>query len=209
MGKSIQSHVADNLPGYARIRRIDYGHQEVMAYTQKDPREYCVLTKRFISDDQGNLTGIDTVRVEWENISGQWKMEEIKGTEKTYSCQLALLALGFLGPQKEVAEAFAVKQDARTNIQTPTGVRRASQTALTIAGLLYYRSRSFRCRRLPSRTIVSNRSPPPPPPSPTPHYPAPSTHTSTHTTHTPSYDLLHIPPSSQTSSTCFKHRKEC
>lgn len=30
------------------------------------------------------------------------------------------LALGFLGPQKEACEAFGVKQDARTNIVTPT-----------------------------------------------------------------------------------------
>lgn len=30
-----------------------------------------------------------------------------------------ILAMGFLGPQKEVISALGVKQDARTNIVTP------------------------------------------------------------------------------------------
>jgi glutamate synthase (NADPH/NADH) len=36
----------------------------------KDPREYCISTKRFIVDDEGKLKGLDTVRVEWTNVSG-------------------------------------------------------------------------------------------------------------------------------------------
>lgn len=131
-----------------------------MAYTQKDPREYCVLTKRFVADDKGNLTGIDTVRVEWENVSGQWKMEEIKGTEQTYPCQLALLALGFLGPQKELAEKFSLKQDARTNIQTPPEVSHP-----TLHSLTPHRAspRTFQASLPPATADAVNRELPPPP----------------------------------------------
>jgi len=107
-------------PTYARIKRTDYGHQEVMAYTQKDPREYCISTKRFVIED-GVLKGLDTVQVEWENVGGQWKMEEVKGSEKFYPADLVLLALGFLGPEKALIEQLGVKQDARTNIATPQG----------------------------------------------------------------------------------------
>lgn len=48
----------------------------------KDPREYCISTKRFVLDDEGKLKGLDTVRVEWQMVSGQWKMEEVMGSEK-------------------------------------------------------------------------------------------------------------------------------
>jgi glutamate synthase (NADPH/NADH) len=38
-----------------------------------------------------------------------------------YPAQLVLLALGFLGPQKELITALGVKQDPRSNILTPNG----------------------------------------------------------------------------------------
>lgn len=41
-----------------------------------------------------------------------------------YPAQLCLLALGFLGPQKECIEALNVKQDPRSNVVTPAGVSR-------------------------------------------------------------------------------------
>jgi glutamate synthase (NADPH/NADH) len=88
----------------------------------KDPREYCISTKRFVLDDEGKLAGLDTVKVEWTEVGGKWNMEEVKGSEKFYPAQLVCLALGFLGPQKEAIAALGVKQDPRTNIQTPTGV---------------------------------------------------------------------------------------
>jgi glutamate synthase (NADPH/NADH) len=60
------------------------------------------------------------VHVEWTTDSGgRRKPEEIPGTEKYYPAQLVFLALGFLGPQKEVLKALGVEQDARWNIKTP------------------------------------------------------------------------------------------
>ena len=46
-------------------------------------------------------------------------MEEVPGSEKYFPAQLVFLALGFLGPQNEIIKALGVKQDARSNIQTP------------------------------------------------------------------------------------------
>jgi glutamate synthase (NADPH/NADH) len=105
-----------------------------------DPREYCISTKEFLLDEQGKLSGLNTgachvysgdltfiswtlrftVRVEWTKDSGgRWKMEEVLGSEKFFPAQLVFLALGFLGPQPEAITALSVKQDARSNIQTP------------------------------------------------------------------------------------------
>lgn len=64
------------------------------------------------------------VRVEWTKDSGgRWKMEEVPDSEKFFSAQLVFLALGFLGPQNQVLQALNIKQDARSNVQTPAKVR--------------------------------------------------------------------------------------
>jgi glutamate synthase (NADPH/NADH) len=49
-------------------------------------------------------------------------MEETPGSEKFFPAQLVFLALGFLGPENTVIKALDVKQDARSNIQTPPKV---------------------------------------------------------------------------------------
>jgi glutamate synthase (NADH) len=71
------------------------------------------------------LTSPRIVRVEWTRDSGgRWKMEEIPGSEKFFPAQLVFLALGFLGPESTLIKALNIKQDARSNIQTPPKVRR-------------------------------------------------------------------------------------
>jgi len=118
-----------------------------------DPREYCISTKEFILDDEGKLKGLNTVRVEWTKDSGgRWKMEEVPDSEKFFPAQLVFLALGFLGPQNEVLQSLGVKQDARSNVQTPPKVRfrindifRAYELRIFVE-ILDQRRRCFRCR---------------------------------------------------------------
>ncbi|XP_006458247.1 NADPH-dependent glutamate synthase [Agaricus bisporus var. bisporus H97] len=107
-------------PQWPRIFRADYGHIEVAAHFGHDPREYCISTKDFVVDEDNNLTGLNTVRVEWTKDSGgRWKMEEVPGSEKFFPAQLVFLALGFMGPEANVVKDLGLKQDARSNIQTP------------------------------------------------------------------------------------------
>jgi len=107
-------------PQWPRIFRTDYGHTEVAAHFGNDPREYSISTKEFVTDEDGNLKGLQTVRVEWTKDSGgRWTTEDMPGSEKYYPAELVFLALGFLGPQPEGIEALGVIQDARSNIKTP------------------------------------------------------------------------------------------
>lgn len=46
-------------------------------------------------------------------------MEEVPGSEKFFPAQLVFLALGFLGPEADLIKTLSVKQDGRSNIQTP------------------------------------------------------------------------------------------
>ena len=108
-------------PQWPRIFRVDYGHDEVSARFGDDPRTYCILTKDFVDDGQGNVTGIRTVNVEWTQVDGQWQMAELPETEKTWDADLVLLAMGFLGPEHYLAESLGVDLDDRSNYQATHG----------------------------------------------------------------------------------------
>ncbi|KAK9472939.1 uncharacterized protein V1510DRAFT_402632 [Dipodascopsis tothii] len=106
-------------PQWPRIFRIDYGHSEVAAHYGKDPREYCIMSKEFVGDDNGNVKGIKTVRVEWtKNESGAWQMNQVPGSEEFFPAEVVLLSMGFVGPE---AQNLEVKRDGRGNVETPLG----------------------------------------------------------------------------------------
>jgi hypothetical protein len=50
-------------------------------------------------------------------------MEEVPGSAKFFPAQLVFLALGFLGPQVDIIKSLGLRQDARSNIQTPNKAR--------------------------------------------------------------------------------------
>jgi len=109
-------------PTWPRIFRVDYGHTEVASHFGKDPREYCISTKDFTMDDEGNLTGLHTVRVEWtKDHSGAWKMAEVPNSQEFFPAELCLLALGFLGPEESAIKTLGIEQDGRSNIKTAKG----------------------------------------------------------------------------------------
>jgi glutamate synthase (NADPH/NADH) small chain len=79
-------------------------------------RNWLINTKEFISNEKGELIGLKTVKVEWKINPGERpQLIEIEGTEKTWPCDLALLALGFTGPESTLSEQLGVKVDSRSN----------------------------------------------------------------------------------------------
>lgn len=72
-------------PQWPKIYRIDYGHEEAQLKWNDDPRIYEISSKTFNGDENGNVTGIDTVRVNWtKNDKGGWVMNEQPGTETKF-----------------------------------------------------------------------------------------------------------------------------
>ncbi len=109
-------------PEWPRIFRVDYGHEEASAKFGRDPREYQILSKEFLVDENGNLRGIKTINVQWmKSDDGGWKMSEVEGSEKEWPAQLILLAMGFLGPEQYIAESLGVEVDPRSNFQAIHG----------------------------------------------------------------------------------------
>ncbi|RHZ49162.1 hypothetical protein Glove_529g38 [Diversispora epigaea] len=122
-------------PTYPRVFRVDYGHAEVQVQFGKDPREYCVLTKEFVSDGNGKVKGINSIRVEWSKDSkGQWQMKEIPGSEQYFQADLVFLSMGFLGPEEKLIESLGLKTDSRTNIETPKGKYSTAVPGIFAAG---------------------------------------------------------------------------
>ncbi|KAJ0125103.1 enhancer-2 of am [Diaporthe amygdali] len=108
-------------PQWPRIYRVDYGHSEVRQHTGKDPREYCIKSSKFVSDGNGNVKGIETVRVEWtKDDAGKWVLKDVEGSEQFFPADLVLLAMGFLGPEQR-AIGDEIEKDPRTNVKTPAG----------------------------------------------------------------------------------------
>ncbi|GAA5871080.1 hypothetical protein JCM8547_005352 [Rhodosporidiobolus lusitaniae] len=130
------SRASDNpWPQWPKVFRVDYGHSEVTAFTGKDPREYSISTKAFVSDGHGKIKGVNTVRVHWEKDAlGQWRMSEVPGSEQFFPADLIFLALGFLGPEETAIKALGIDQDGRSNIKTPAGRYSTSVEGVFAAG---------------------------------------------------------------------------
>lgn len=107
-------------PEWPKICKTDYGQEEAIARFGHDPRIYESTVKEFVKDKNGNLMAVKIVKLAWEKDaeSGRMVMKEVAGSEKTLNAQVVLIAAGFLGTQKYVADAFKVELDARTNVKT-------------------------------------------------------------------------------------------
>jgi len=85
-------------------------------------RNWLINTKEFIKDKDGKLIALKTINVQWEVIPGKRpKLIEIAGTEKTWPCDLALLALGFTGPESTLADKLGIDKDGRSNYKAAYG----------------------------------------------------------------------------------------
>ena len=84
-------------------------------------RNWLINTKEFLKDKNGNLKGIKTIGVEWDNSNGSPKLKEIEGSEKIHDCELAILALGFTGPESNLADKLGVITDNRSNYKADYG----------------------------------------------------------------------------------------
>jgi glutamate synthase (NADPH/NADH) small chain len=102
-------------PLWTQMLRTSSSHEEGCR------REFSILTKEFLGDEQGRLRGLRTVRIEWyqDPATGQQKFKELPGTEQEWPCQLALLAMGFVGPDKQGPIVdLGLELDGRGNVKT-------------------------------------------------------------------------------------------
>jgi len=82
-------------------------------------REWSILTKEFIGDENGKVKSLKTIEVEWIKKEGERpKLKEIEGSEKLWPCDLALLALGFTGHEPDLIDKLNLETNTSNQIVT-------------------------------------------------------------------------------------------
>ena len=122
-------------PEWPKVYKLDYGQEEAAARFGADPRAYLSTVKRFVGDAQGRLEGLVTVDVQWRrDAEGRLLPEEMPGSERTRPAQLALIAMGFLGPEQPLLKDLGVECDARSNVRAEYGQYATSLKGVFAAG---------------------------------------------------------------------------
>ncbi|AKL73652.1 NADH/NADPH-dependent glutamate synthase small subunit [Actinobacteria bacterium IMCC26256] len=87
------------------------------AHEEGGERVFSVNTECFIGDDNGNVKALRAHEVEQKFTDGRMSFEKVDGSDFDLPCDLALLALGFTGPQGTgMLEQFGVSLDPRGNV---------------------------------------------------------------------------------------------
>jgi glutamate synthase (NADPH/NADH) small chain len=134
--KPPESRAADNpWPEWPKTYKLDYGQEEAKARYGADPRVYLTTAKRFVSDDAGNVAGVELVEIKWgKNDKGQFVPQDVPGTSRIVPAQLVLLAMGFLGPEQPLLEQLGVERDPRSNVKADHGKFTTSVPKVFAAG---------------------------------------------------------------------------
>jgi len=98
-------------PEWPLVLRSSSSHEEGCA------RDWAVMTKSFRGEN-GQLTALEAVRFERDGAG----FKEIPGTSFLIPCELALLAMGFTGPEQgNLFSDLGVSLDGRGNVATDAG----------------------------------------------------------------------------------------
>ncbi|MSR14483.1 MAG: glutamate synthase subunit beta [Gammaproteobacteria bacterium] len=111
MERPPEARAADNpWPEWPRIYRSTSAHEE------GGERVYSVSTKRFVDDGHGRVKALELVEVEMKQQDGRIVFNEVPNSLHDIPCDLALLAMGFIGPERLLLEQLGVKLTERGNV---------------------------------------------------------------------------------------------
>jgi len=115
--------------------KTDYGQEEAIHLTGRDPRNYLVSTKRLVGNERGEVKEVHTVQVTWvKDAAGRMIPQEVPGTEKVWKADLVLLAMGFLGPEDTIPQELKLERDPRSNVKAEYEVFKTNVDKVFAAG---------------------------------------------------------------------------
>jgi glutamate synthase (NADPH/NADH) small chain len=117
-------------PTYPMVLKTTSSHEEGC------DRQWAIATKEFIGNEEGELTALKTVELEWKTEDGKAsRFVERPGSEKIIPCDLVLLAMGFVAPQKEgMLEGLDVEMDDRGNVKATEKEYKTSISKIFVCG---------------------------------------------------------------------------
>jgi glutamate synthase (NADPH/NADH) small chain len=78
---------------------------------------FSVNTECFIDDGTGRVVALRAHEVVQQVVDGRMSFVKVEGSEFELPCDLALLAMGFVGPQRDgLLDALGVDYDPRGNV---------------------------------------------------------------------------------------------
>jgi glutamate synthase (NADPH/NADH) small chain len=90
------------------------------AHEEGGERVFAVNTLEFLADDAGGVRALQACEVSMSVVDGRPRFDPVEGTEFELPCELVLLALGFSGPEPELATAFGLSLSRRGTISRST-----------------------------------------------------------------------------------------
>jgi len=98
-------------PTWPTILRSSAAHEE------GGERLFSVSATQYLDDGQGGVAGLDLHQVELVMEGGRPNFVPVPGSESVLECELVLLAMGFLGPERTgLVEELGLDLDARGNV---------------------------------------------------------------------------------------------
>jgi glutamate synthase (NADPH/NADH) small chain len=102
---------ANPWPTWPMIYRTSSAHEE------GGERVFSVNTECFLGDDDGNLRALRAHEVEQKFVDGRMVFEKVEGSDFELPCELVLLAMGFVGPERSgMIEQLGVDLNERGNV---------------------------------------------------------------------------------------------
>ena len=122
-------------PEWPNIYRVASAHEE------GGKRLYSASTTRFIGDDKGNLQQLELCRVEIVHNYGRITFNEVPRSHYLLPCQLALLSMGFVGPEKKgMLEDLGVRFTDRNNVWHDGGWKTSVEGVFTAGDMQHGQS---------------------------------------------------------------------
>lgn len=101
-------------PTFPMVLKVSSSHEEGCN------RHWAIATKEFIGDGDGKLKALKVVDLEWKTGEDgrATQFVAVPGSEREIPCELALLAMGFVHPQKqELLEELGIALDEKGNVK--------------------------------------------------------------------------------------------
>ena len=130
------------------IYRVSSAHEE------GGERVYAVNTECFLGDDDGNVRALRGHEVEM--VDGRFV--KVEGTDFELECELVLLAMGFVGPQRDGPARAARRRAQRARQRRPRRRRTRRRSPTCSCAATWAAARASSCGPSP-------RAAPAPPPS--------------------------------------------
>ena len=117
-------------PNWPMKLRTSTSHQEGCE------RQWSILTKSFEGNENGEVTKLICVEVEWKKSEdGSMKMIEVEDSEFEIEADLVLLAMGFVHPIREgLVNNLSLKLDQRGNVEADEISFKTSSDKVFVAG---------------------------------------------------------------------------